>query len=149
MPLRGLFGRVISFIGIIVTGLILAVTSPILKAETIDASIVSVSDWFYGGMGHGPTPEDACMARLAMSGTPVSCERIGVESVNISLLGTYISAYYGTTTTLGWATPYVYTLLLRPDEFLSCILDATVLEVTHNPLGILFQHQHMGAGCIA
>lgn len=40
-------------------------------------------------------------------------------------------------------------LLLRPDEFLSCILDATVLEVTHNPLGILFQHQHMGAGCIA
>ncbi len=43
----------------------------------------------------------------------------------------------------------LHLLLLRPDEFLSCILDATVLEVTHNPLGILFQHQHMGAGCIA
>ena len=40
-------------------------------------------------------------------------------------------------------------LLLRPDEVLSGILDAPVLEVTHDPLGILLQHRHMSAGCVA
>ncbi len=40
-------------------------------------------------------------------------------------------------------------LLLRPDEVLSGILDAPVLEVAHDALRVLLQHRHMGAGCVA
>ena len=40
-------------------------------------------------------------------------------------------------------------LLLRPDEVLSGILHASVLEVAHNALGVLLQHRHMGTGCFA
>jgi hypothetical protein len=40
-------------------------------------------------------------------------------------------------------------LLLRPDEVLSGILDAPVLEVTHDAFRILFQHHHMSTGCVA
>lgn len=37
-------------------------------------------------------------------------------------------------------------LLLRPDEILSGIPDALVLEVAYNALGILFQPHHMRIG---
>ena len=40
-------------------------------------------------------------------------------------------------------------LLLRPDEILSGILDAPVLEVAHDALRVLLQHRHMSAGCVA
>jgi hypothetical protein len=40
-------------------------------------------------------------------------------------------------------------LLLRPDEVLSGILHASVLEVTHDARWVLLQHPHMGAGCVA
>ena len=41
------------------------------------------------------------------------------------------------------------TLLLRPDEVLSGILNTPILEVAHNALRILLQHHHMSAGCVA
>ena len=40
-------------------------------------------------------------------------------------------------------------LLLRPDEVLSGILDAPVLEVAHDALGVLLKHRHMGDSCFA
>jgi hypothetical protein len=45
--------------------------------------------------------------------------------------------------------PQCLPLLLRPDEVLSGILDAPVLEVTHDALRVLLQHHHMSAGCVA
>ena len=39
-------------------------------------------------------------------------------------------------------------LLIRPDEVLSGILDAPVLEVTHDALRVLLQHRHVSAGCV-
>lgn len=37
-------------------------------------------------------------------------------------------------------------LLLRPCEVLSGVANATILEVAHNSLGILFQHRHVIVG---
>ena len=48
-----------------------------------------------------------------------------------------------------WLAYLKSALLLRPDEVLSGILDALVLEVTHDPLRVLLQHHHMSAGCVA
>jgi hypothetical protein len=48
---------------------------------------------------------------------------------------------------MNYSTAEFVRLLLRPNEVLSGILDALVLKVAHNPLGVLLQHCHMGAGC--
>jgi len=40
-------------------------------------------------------------------------------------------------------------LLLRPDEVLSGIPDAPVLEIADNAFGILFQAHHVGVGGLA
>jgi hypothetical protein len=70
-----------------------------------------------------------------------------------------IASLLGLLAILGWRlavgadwlanTLLAFTLLLRPDEVLSGILDAPVLEVAHDALRVLLQHRHMGAGCVA
>ena len=46
-------------------------------------------------------------------------------------------------TGLCWANPSVLTLLIRPDEVLSCILNSGVAKVAHHSLRRALKHRHV------